>query len=289
MNPDVSIIIVSWNVRELLKANLALLFEHKTRHAFEVIVVDNGSNDGTARMIRETFPAVHLIQNDANRGFAFACNQALRAARGAVFILFNPDMLMGEGAIDHAFDTLLAHKDTGVLGVKLVGSDGSIVPSVRRDPSLPDQLAILLKLPHLFARLTDRYLARDFDYSRSQNVEQIRGSFFAFRRDVMERVGALDADNFFVWYEEVDYCRRVRKAGYRVWYSAQVACTDLVGQGFKQQSVRVKQARFSRSMAHYFRKWHKPWQAWIIYALRPVAIAMGAVADLFRLRSSHGK
>ena len=146
MQPKLSLIIVSWNVREQLKENLSRLFSLQTRELFEVLVVDNGSHDGTATMIRRYFPHVHLIQNDANRGFAYACNQGLKMAKGEVLVLFNPDMLMGKGVIDHTYETLLAHKDIGVMGVKLVRPDSTTVTSVRRDPEFRDQLAILLKL-----------------------------------------------------------------------------------------------------------------------------------------------
>jgi hypothetical protein len=166
-----------------------------------------------------------------------------------------------------------------------VRPDGSLVSSIRRDPSFLDQLFILLKLPHLFPAVINRYLATDINPNISQTVEQIRGSFFVFRRDVLERVGMLDAQNFFVWFEEVDYCKRVRQAGYRIWYSADVSCIDLVGQAFKQQSVRLKQSRLSLSMARYFRKWHPLWQTVIMYTLRPFVIASGAIIDTLRLRS----
>ncbi|MBI5794309.1 glycosyltransferase family 2 protein [Candidatus Uhrbacteria bacterium] len=285
MQPKVSLIIVSWNVCQQLRENLSRLFSLQTREPFEVLVIDNGSTDGTATMIRRSFPCVHLIQNDSNRGFAFACNQGLKMAKGEVLVLFNPDMLIGKGVLDHTYDTLMSQKDLGVMGVKLVRPDQSIVASVRRDPTLKDQLAILLKLPHFFPHLTDHYLAKDFDYSVSQNVEQVRGSFFAFRRDVMEKIGMLDAETFFIWFEEVDYCRRVRQAGYRVSYDASVSCTDLVGQSFKHQSARWKQTKFSLSMARYFRKWHPAWQSVVIYALRPLMICLGTISDLVHLRS----
>ncbi len=298
MQPKVSLIIVSWNVREQLKDNLSHLFSMQTREAFEVLVIDNGSSDGTATMIRTYFPSVHLIQNDANRGFAYACNQGLKMAKGEVLVLFNPDMMMGKDVVDHTYQTLTTHKDIGVMGVKLVRENarpddqvgrGSVVASVRRDPQFRDQLAILLKLPHLFPDVVNQYLAKDFDYNVSQNVDQVRGSFFAFRRDVMEKIGVLDAQTFFIWFEEVDFCKRVRQAGFRIWYDATVSCTDLIGQSFKQQSSRWKQTQFSLSMARYFAKWCPPWQAWIIYALRPLVIGIGALTDLVQIKSNLWK
>lgn len=286
MAPDISLIIVSWNVKDVLRGNLERLLSLSVGVSYEVIVIDNGSKDGMPAMLRQAFPRVELIQNETNRGFAYACNQGLRVARGRVLVLYNPDMRMGKGVLEHTSMTLQRRQDIGVLGVKLVRPDGTLVESVRRDPTLFDQVAILFKMPHLFPRLLNRYLAKDFDYTHDAQVQQVRGSFFAFRRDVFERVGLLDAENFFIWFEEVDYCRRVRAAGWSVWYSAQVSCTDLVGASFKQQSARIKQARFSHSMARYFLKWHGWPQATVVYALRPLAILSAALADLVHFRSS---
>ena len=285
----VSIIIVSWNVRDTLRKNMERLFSLSTKERFEVIVIDNGSSDKTAEMIRTNFPQVHIIQNDENRGFAFACNQGLRAARGEVMILFNPDMLMGEDVIDRAYKTLKERVDIGVLGVRLLREDGTIVESVRRDPRLWDQLAILLKLPHLFPSVVSGYLMKDFDYGTSQEVPQVRGSFFAFRRDVMDVVGLLDADRFFVWFEEVDFCRRVREAGYKIWYRADISCTDLVGQAFKQQPIWLKQARMCKSMARYFMKWYSVASSLIVWAMFPFVVMLGAVLDALRLKSRRWK
>lgn len=285
----ISIIIVNWNVRDTLRANLAQLFALRTEVKFEVIVVDNGSADGSVAMLREEFPQVHRIRNEVNRGFAFACNQGCDVAKGDVILLLNPDMLATEGALEHAVKTLTERREVGVLGVALQRPDGSHVESVRRDPSFKDQLAIVLKLPHLFPKVVDRYLAKDFDYTQSQEVQQVRGSFFAFRRDVYEQVGRFDAEHFFLWFEEVDFCKRVRAAGYKVWYSAEVVCTDLVGQSFRQVSVARKQARMLKSMAAYLRKWGAPWQAWVILALRPWCVALGAIVGVLRLRSALWK
>lgn len=282
---DLSIIIVNWNVRDLLEANLARLFSLASRHAFEVIVIDNGSADGSVAMVKEKFPQVHLIRNEVNRGFAFACNQGLRFAIGKQFVLLNPDMLVGDGVLDAVYESLERQRDIGVMGVKLVREDGSIVAGVRRDPALLDQTAILLKLPHLFPKVVDRYLAKDVDYHKSQNVEQLRGSFFAFRRDVYQTIGAFDEQNFFIWFEEVDFCKRVRATGMRIWYNADLSCTDLVGRSFRQRSVAWKQYHLSLSMARYFRKWMPLWQTVIMYALRPLAIMSGVMVDMLAVKS----
>ena len=253
--PKLSIIIVSWNVREILKQNLARLSTLQSDDfLFEIFVIDNGSKDGSAKMVREEFPSVHLIQNDYNAGFGKACNQGLRMARGEVLLLLNPDMLVGEGALQKTYEKLKQNESIGVLGVKLIHENGELIRSVRRDPTVLSQMAIFLKLPHLLPHINDHYLAQDFDLSVSREVEQVRGSYFAFRRDVLERVGFLD-ERFFIWFEEVDYCKRVREKGLRVFYFAEVSCTDLIGRSFIQVPTWKKQLWFFKSALSYFLKW----------------------------------
>ncbi|MDO8621698.1 MAG: glycosyltransferase family 2 protein, partial [bacterium] len=318
---NLSIIIVSWNVREHLRANLARLFALHARqdnfelrhgapscmsevppsvrdvcsnvrqpeagcvrsctagHAsrtFEVFVVDNGSHDGTAAMVRGEFPKVHLITNAWDAGFAGPNNQALRLARGEVCLLLNPDMLVEDGALDATYDALTRDRTIGVLGGRLLHADGTpIIGSVRRFPDVWSQLAIVLKLGRLFPRLLNRYLWDDLDFTRSQDVDQVRGSFFAFRRELLKTIGFLDA-GYHLWFEEVDYCRRVRAAGLRVRYCAEAIARDYIGKGFAQMGHLEKQRIFTASMLRYFRKWHQRWQ-WALLALaRPLGLLAAA-------------
>ncbi len=287
MTPKITIVTINWNVRELLQQNLARLFSLRAEIPFEVIVVDNDSHDGATRMIREEFPWVQVIINNWNAGFAVAMNQAMRRARGEVIIALNPDMLVNEHMLKRVWEELMTHPNIGAVGVKLRTAAWELMPSVRRDPGFVDQLAILLKLPHvkLARRALDHYHATDMDYGLSQSVEQVRGSFLAVRRDVAEIVGPWD-ERFFIWFEDVDYCRRVREAGYQVWYLADVSCQDAVGRSFAQVSTARKQRLFTQSMARYFGKWGTWWQAAIIWMLRPLAIALGALSDLVQAKRS---
>jgi len=282
MHPKLSIIIVSWNVKQALQSNLERLLTLRDEISFEVLVIDNASSDGTTRMVREQFPWVQLVINDWNAGFGFACNQGLRYAKGEVLLLLNPDMLVGTGTLARTYQELMEQKRVGVLGVKLRQGD-TYVSSVRRDPTWKDQLAIALKLSHLHVQLpsVDRYLRTDMEYGKTQDVEQVRGSYFAFRREVMDVVGLFD-ERFFLWFEEVDYCKRVREVGYTVRFLADVSCTDLVGQSFKQVSTAKKQAILLRSMAQYFGKHGSWWQAAIFWIVRPFAYLAGAVYDLVK-------
>ena len=278
--PKLSIFIINYKVRELLRENLRALHADSFFNELEIIVVDNGSNDGVGKMIREEFPGTILILNDYNSGSSHAVNQALRVATGEVLLWLNPDMKVHPGCLQKTHDTLIADKTIGLFGAKLIDASGKPIGSVRRDPSFLDQLAIVLKLPHLFPHLFNRYLYKEFDYEISQEVPQIRGSYFAFRLDVMEQVGGFD-ESFFIWFEEVDYCRRVRQVGYRIYYCAEALCEDLVGQSFRQVCVRKKQRLLMRSLVTYFDKWHPWWQARILWCFTPFAIGAGIIIDFF--------
>ncbi|MBI4142645.1 glycosyltransferase family 2 protein, partial [Candidatus Uhrbacteria bacterium] len=285
---DCSIVIVSWNVRDLLRANLARLFSLPTNLRLEVFVVDNGSHDGTAAVVRTEFPNARLITNDWDAGFAGPNNQALRLARGTVCLLLNPDMLVEPGALEATHAALTGDRTIGVLGGRLLDVRGTpIIGSVRRFPDVWSQLAIVCKAGKLFPPLLDRYLWRDFDFSSAQDVDQVRGSFFAFRRELLDTVGYLDPE-YHIWFEEVDYCRRVRAAGLRVRYIPDAIARDYVGRGVAQMGHLEKQRIFTASMCRYFRKWHPTWQ-WVLVALaRPIGLLAAASADgWIRLRSLH--
>lgn len=287
--PQLTVIIVSWNVREALRVNLARLHELAGEIPAEVFVVDNASADGSAAMVRADFPWVRLIANAENRGFGAANNQALREASGEVVLLLNPDMLVTPGALRHTHESLMRDTGIGVLGLRLIAEDGTTLHSVRRFPGFVDQLATLTKLAKLCPRLLDRHLAPDFDYAVSQDVDQVRGSFFAFRRDLLATVGNFDEQSFFLWYEEVDYCQRVRAAGLRVRYLATEGAHDFHGRSFAQVNLLLNQRRATRSLVNYSWKWFPRWQAVILACFRPVIIAGAVVLAPLRLKTVKRK
>jgi GT2 family glycosyltransferase len=278
MVKQISLVIVSWNVRQLLEENLKRIFSLTSDVSFDVVVVDNGSSDGSAHMVRDEFPQVKLIQNDWDAGFSFACNQGLRVTSGEICVLLNPDMLLEPGVLERTYRELTTDKTIGVLGVKLLTGDGKALQSVRRFPDLGSQLAIVLKLARFFPKLVDRYMANDLDYGISQDVDQVRGSYFAFRRELLSSIGFLD-EGYHLWFEEVDFCKRVQNTGLRIRYDASVSCHDFVGKGFAKMKHGEKQVIFTASMQRYFWKWHSWWQAALIALVRPFGIAVAYAAD----------
>ena len=121
----------------------------------------------------------------------------------------------------------------------------------------------MLKLPHIFPQILSRYIISDFDYSQDAKVDSVRGGFFMIRKEMLDKLKELD-ERYFIWFEEVDFCKQVYKIGGEVWYTNFAVCTDYVGQSFKQEGVNLKQKYFRDSMQKYFRKWHPFWQYFIL-------------------------
>lgn len=252
---EVSVITVSWNTREHLKESLETLFKSEGV-SFEVCVVDNHSADGTVEMLRElqdTHEELVVIANGDNRGFAAANNQGMALARGRYILLLNPDMVVGSTTLQKMVAWMEENPRAGVAGCRLESPRGALVPHVRRFPTWFDQLMIVLKVPHLFPGVLNQYLLPDFDYDEAQAVDSVRGSFFMIRAQAL-KTSQLD-ERYFIWFEEVDFCKQVISKGWQVWYTPVVTVVDKVGQSFKQIARLRAQKWFLQSMIRYFRKW----------------------------------
>lgn len=283
---DLSIVIVSWNVRDRLRECLASLAASVRDPAFTytVCVVDNASSDGSAEMVRAEFPVVQRIANHENRGFAAACNQGARMTMVSApeFVLFlNPDMRVTPGCLEGVVSFLRQRRNArvGIAGCRLTDERGETIPHVRRFPRLTDQLAILCKLPHLFPRVLRRYLVEGFDAARESRVDSVRGSCFCVRSELLRTVGLFD-EGFFLWFEEVDLCTRARQAGWEIAYTPSVTCVDHVGRSFAQLRMYPKQTQFTKSMLRYFRKHRPAWEWVVLAAVRPFVLAAARVYDV---------
>lgn len=253
-----SVIIVAYKSARQLPANIVALQEalKEVDGGGEVIVVDNGSGDGAVDWLIREAPWVRVVANHENRGFAAACNQGVRMAKGEWLLFLNPDMIVPAGTLHGALSSAMIRSQAGALTVQLRREDQSLLPTIRRDPTVLDQLLLFLKVPHVFPRLQviARYRGEGIDVGVSQRVAQCRASFFLMRRRVLDAVGGWD-ERFFLWFEDVDLCRRLRGAGYSIWYEASVFATDLLGRSAVQVPLLRKQWWFFTSAAKYFWKW----------------------------------
>ncbi len=283
---DLSIIVVSWNVKNKLIENLKALFKSKGDFDFEVIVLDNDSHDGSARMVKKEFPKVKLIETGANLGFGKANNLGVREAKGEFILFLNPDMRVFEYTLERMIIWMRENRHVHVAGCKLVGEDGENVPHVRLFPSFWDQLAIVLKVPHILPKVIDRYLRKDFDYENASRVDSIRGAFFMVSTAIEKEIDMkIEFDErYFLWFEEVDFCRTVKEKGGEVWYTPVAKCIDLVGQSFNKVPRSTKQNYCRDSMLKYFRKWHIYPEAMVLRAAWIFSGVIVRVADVFKVK-----
>lgn len=281
---DLSIITVIHNDRENILRQLRSVNNGFNNLQIEQWVVDNGSEDGSADEIAKEFPSVHIIKNTDNKGFAVANNQAVKKSSGDFFLFLNPDMAVSPGSLDMITDWMRKRVDVGIASCKLIDENGVFNEEAkpRRFPKVTDQLAIILKLPHLFPSILKKYLYFDFNPDEEREVDTVRGSFMIMRKSFVDAVGYAFDPRFFIWFEDVDICKECWNRGLKVFYTPIISCVDFVGQSFKKKPTVWKQVNFSKSMLQYFKKW-EPWYNWIwIAVFRPVGITLTAIQNILK-------
>lgn len=234
MKPSLSIIIISFNTKELLRECLTTLFKYTQNLTIEVIVVDNASHDGSQEMVKQEFPEVRLIESAINLGFASANNLGFRLSHGRYVVMLNSDAFIHEDTLHKSFKHMEDNPLIGLGGGRLIGKDGSWQPSARMLPSL---LNDFLHMSGLAARYPNsRFFGRaDSTWAspeESRRCGWVPGAFAIVRREVLEKVNYFD-ERFFLYFEEVDLCKRIQQQGYTVWYWGDVIITHLGGESSK--------------------------------------------------------
>lgn len=257
-----SIAIVNWNTRDLLLDALESIYRSPSPDPFEVIIVDNASSDGSAEAVRARYPLANLVVNADNRGYAEGNNQAIDRSRGAYILLLNPDVVIPPGGLDRAVRFMQSHPDAGALGVRQVHPDGSLQKSVRGFPTPLSVLWDLVGLSLLFprSRVFGAYRMTWFDYAHVEEVDQPMGTFLLMRRTVIEEIGPLDLA-FPIFFNEVDWCLRCKRAGWKIYFTPDVeilhyggASTAQVGASMAWESRRGLlrfYAKHYRSLSHW--------------------------------------
>jgi N-acetylglucosaminyl-diphospho-decaprenol L-rhamnosyltransferase len=274
----VCVLIVNWNVRDKLRACLQALQAHPaTLQAQEIIVVDNASHDDSAAMVRAEFPGVELIVNETNRGFTGGNNDGLRRVRALwstrvaarsgqssdaraddFVLLLNPDTEAAPGALDEMLGLALADARIGVVGPQLRYPDGAVQSSRRRFPTL--ELAMVESTwaqDRAPRALLDSYYVRDRGDDETCDVDWLVGAALLVRREAVEAVGDLDEERFFMYSEELDWCKRIKDAGWRVVYHPRARVLHHEGASSAQVSTR-RMIYFNTSKVRYFEKHHGP-------------------------------
>ncbi|MEW6443437.1 MAG: glycosyltransferase family 2 protein [bacterium] len=217
---DVTLGVITWNARALLEQLLRSIYASVRSATFEVVVVDNGSQDGTIAMLEQEFPSVVVVRNAANRGVAPARNQLLRSARGRYVLSLDVDTtLYPNGAVETLVTTMDRHPQAAIAGPKLVYQDGSLQLSCRPFPSPMNILVEGTSLRKVFpgSRFVREYNMESWDHETLREVDWMYGAALIIRASVLKEIGLFD-EGFFYLYEDVDLCFRARRAGYKVLY-----------------------------------------------------------------------
>jgi GT2 family glycosyltransferase len=261
--PDLSVIVVNWNTKELLQACLESVRVHISGIAYELIVVDNGSTDGSVDMLREQFPEVRLIANTENLGFAAANNQAIRVAKGRAVLLLNSDTELIENSFRILYDFLFSRDEIGAVGGRLIYPSGAPQWSYGFAPSLGRMLWITLSgfLRIQRGRKPGAVIPDPADPARP--VEYIVGADLMIKRTVLDQVGLLD-DTFFAYFEETDLCTRIRQAGHQIWYTPATSIIHRIGSSFGPESANRLRIYYT-SLFQYLQKHSGTYRAAKLY------------------------
>jgi len=232
VKPFLSIIIVSYKVKELLKNCLNSLLAHPPRVSFETIIVDNNSGDSTIAMLKDSFPWAKVIANGANLGFAKANNIGIKASRGEFVLLLNPDTVVLPNTLDKMLSFMRAHPDVGVCGCRIVDQDGNIQPSCGRFPTPK------LVVPHLFglhkriSKVRSFYMS-DWNHASNRIVDWVCAACFLTRRKIIDSIGLLE-ENLFLYGEEMDWCSRMSAEKWKTAYYSESAIIHYGGESISQ-------------------------------------------------------
>lgn len=254
---DLSIAIVSYNTKEVLLDCIRSVHAHTTAITFEVIVIDNDSRDGTVAVLQEVYPAMRVVANPDNRGFAKAVNQALGVSHGRHVLLLNSDTIVRDQALATMVAYLDDHPDVGAVSCKQWTGDGHLNQTCFPFPSIRDHLFYSA----LFQRIAPTMQAaaaatHAVDCTQSQDVDWANGACLMVRRSLLHQLGGLD-EEFFMYFEDVDLCRRLRQQGYRVRHVAEAEIVHFIGRSSGRDRERL-QLVWELSRIRYIEKHFSP-------------------------------
>ncbi len=252
---ELSIIIVSWNVCDLLRNCLQSIYDNRGDLSVQVIVVDSNSADESVKMIQREFKQVTLLAQAENVGFTRGNNIGLEMAEGKYHLLLNPDTEIISNALQQMVDFLAAHDEVGIVGSHTLNTDGSTQSTRRRFPTLMTAFFESTWLQGIAPKsVLARYYVTDASYDDTIAIDWVQGSALMARREVYEQIGGLDT-GFVMFSEEMDWCKRAKNAGWQVYYLGDSFITHHGGKS-TEQVVANKHIYFQESKLRYFRKHH---------------------------------
>jgi len=252
--PDVSIIIVNWNAREALHNCLKSVYEHGDEVDYEIIVVDNASTDGSVEMVKKTWPGVILVENSENIGFARANNIGIRQSASQYVCLINSDVVILKECIRNLVEFMDQNPHIGMTGPRILNPDRTLQPSCRHFPSIWNNICQALALNLLFPK--SRFFSGPFmnywAHDTIRKVDTVGGMFWMVRRKAIDEIGLLDED-FFLYGEDIDWCRRLTMAGWDVMFYPEAEAIHLGGGSSSNAPIRFY-LEMQKADLQYWRK-----------------------------------
>lgn len=254
MSVFLSIVIVNWNTETDLKNCLSSIFQHTTKYCYEIIVVDNASQDDSVSMTKELFPDVIVKQNSTNLGFAQACNQGIAISKGLYILFMNPDILVINDSINNLLEFAKSRQNAYILGCRVLGPDKKLQQSCFMFPSILNILVWGFCLHRLFP--DNRFFGRQdmtwWNANDERQVEVVKGCFLLVRRELFSKIGLFDED-YFLYAEETDLCYRCDKAGYDILFTPSAEVIHIGKQSTMQKPFNMKLQLF-KSYSLFFKK-----------------------------------
>jgi GT2 family glycosyltransferase len=254
---DISIIIVSWNAKDYLDDCLNSIIQETIEYNTKIIVVDNASSDGSPEMVQEKYPSVTLICNQTNLGFAKANNVGIKQSTGEYIFLINSDVTLISGCINQMIAYMEQHTGIGILGPKILDKDRKSQRSCMEYPTLWNvfcrTFALDVCFPH--SRMFSGLLMKYWSHDNVRSVDTLNGCFWMVRRDALNQVGLLD-ERFFIYGEDIDWCKRFRDAGWDVVFFPGAQAIHYGGASSSNAPVRFY-VEMQRANLQLWKKHHK--------------------------------
>lgn len=250
--PELSIIIVSHNTKELLKNCINSVIRNTQNIEYEIIVVDNASSDGSIEMLKKEFPRVSIITNRENLGFAKANNKGIKVAKGENILLLNSDTLILGNCLQKILKFAKSTSDAGVIGCKVLNADKTLQYSCYRAPNFLTELLFFTKgiIKGFWDPFTLYKYMKYWDHNSIRKVDCVSGAFLFVKRQVLEKIGMLD-ENFFMYYEDAEFCRRVRKkTDFKVYYYPEAEITHLKGMSIDKYNYITLKSCYSSALKY---------------------------------------
>ncbi len=283
-----SVVIVTWNSRNHIAPCLTSLMKQVDEPSMEIVVVDNGSQDGTKDLIRRQFSSVRLLTNERNEGFTRACNRGLAESQGQYVLLLNPDTVPLSGSLSRMIQYMEIHAEVGALGPQLLFPDGRVQPSCRQFPDYRLMLWEFTGLRLIFpgSRIFGAWRMSYFQHRQPRSVDQPMGACLLLRRSALEAIGTLD-ERFEMFFSDVDLCHRLKTAGWEIIFLPSAQVVHWLGSSVRQAQGRMLLASH-RDCYRYFKKQRRKLRdypaSWILglglAVILPVRVLYGRIREV---------